>query len=114
MSEQASASIASEIVEDSAMCTFDDLCLSCNVNPDWVAGLVEHGVIEVVGQTRLDWAFTTLSIVRVAKAKRLERDLGLNLPGVALALDLLDQLDEMRSHLRALQGAPQPVGADER
>lgn len=56
--------------------------------------------------------FTTLSIVRVAKARRLERDLGLNLPGVALALDLLDQLDEMRSHLRALQRAAQPVGAE--
>jgi chaperone modulatory protein CbpM len=54
-------------------------------------------VIEPVGQTRSGWQFTTLSIVRVAKAKRLERDLGLNLPGVALALDLLDQLDEMRT-----------------
>jgi chaperone modulatory protein CbpM len=96
MTEKASPNVA-EIVEDSAMCTLDDLCLSCNVNPDWVAGLVEHGVIESVGQTRSGWQFTTLSIIRVAKAKRLERDLGLNLPGVALALELLDQLDEMRA-----------------
>ena len=106
MGEKASPSIVSEIVEDSAMCTLDDLCLSCNVNPDWVAELVEHGVIEAVGQTRLDWTFTTLSIVRVAKAKRLERDLGLNLPGVALALDLLDQLDEMRAIERQKEVAP--------
>jgi chaperone modulatory protein CbpM len=112
MTENASPSIASEIVEDSAACTLDELCLSCNVNPDWVAALVEHGVIQVVGHTRSNWAFTTLSIVRVAKAKRLERDLGLNLPGIALALDLLDELDEMRSHLRALQGAAQPAEAE--
>ena len=97
MGENASPSIVSEIVGDSAVCTLDELCLSCNVAPDWVAGLVEHGVIEPVGQTRSGWQFTTLSIVRVARAKRLERDLGLNLPGVALALDLLDQLDEMRT-----------------
>jgi chaperone modulatory protein CbpM len=106
VTENTSPSIVSEIVEDSAMCTLADLCLSCNVNPDWVAGLVEHGVIKAVGQTRSDWAFTTISIVRVAKAKRLERDLGLNLPGIALVLDLLDQLDEMRSHLRASRGWP--------
>jgi chaperone modulatory protein CbpM len=112
MTEKASPSIVSAIVEDSAACTLDDLCLSCNVNPDWVAGLVEHGVIQAAGHTRSDWAFTTASIVRVAKAKRLERDLGLNLPGVALALDLLDQLDEMRSHLRAIHGATQPVEAE--
>jgi chaperone modulatory protein CbpM len=97
MGEKASPSIVAEIVEDSAVCTLDELCLSCNVTPDWVVGLVEHGVIEPVGRTRSAWQFTTLSTVRVAKAKRLERDLGLNLPGVALALDLLDQLDEMRA-----------------
>jgi chaperone modulatory protein CbpM len=106
MTEKASPSIASEIIGHGTMCTLDDLCLSCNVNPDWVAGLVEHGVVEPVGQTRSRWQFTTLSIVRVAKAKRLERDLGLNLPGVALALDLLDQLDEMRAIEREKEDAP--------
>jgi chaperone modulatory protein CbpM len=106
MGEKASPGIVSEIVEDSGVCTLDELCLSCNVNPDWVAGLVEHGVIEPVGRTRSAWQFTTLSIVRVAKAKRLERDLGLNLPGVALALDLLDQLDEMRAIERQKEVAP--------
>jgi chaperone modulatory protein CbpM len=89
------------------MCTLDDLCLSCNVTSDWVAGLVEHGVIEPIGQTRSGWQFTTLSIVRVAKARRLERDLGLNLPGVALALDLLDQLNEMRAIERQKEIPPQ-------
>jgi chaperone modulatory protein CbpM len=107
MGEKASPSIVSEIVDQGTMCTIDDLCLSCNVNPDWVAGLVEHGVIEPVGQTRSGWQFTTLSIVRVAKAKRLEHDLGLNLPGVALALDLLDQLDEMRTIERQKEIPPQ-------
>jgi chaperone modulatory protein CbpM len=106
MGEKASPGIVSEIVEGSAVCTLDELCLSCNVAPDWVAGLVEHGVIEPVGRTGSAWQFTMLSIVRVAKAKRLERDLGLNLPGVALALDLLDQLDEMRAIERQSEVAP--------
>ncbi|HEY7547912.1 MAG TPA: chaperone modulator CbpM [Hyphomicrobiaceae bacterium] len=97
MTEKTPSSVTSEIIDRANMCTLDDLCLSCKVDPDWVAALVEYGVIEPVGQARSVWQFATLSIVRVAKAKRLERDFGLNLPGVALALDLLDQLDEMHA-----------------
>jgi chaperone modulatory protein CbpM len=97
MTEKPPSSVTSEIIDQANMCSLDDLCLSCNVDPDWVAALVEYGVIEPVGQARSAWQFTTLSILRVAKARRLERDFGLNLPGVALALDLLDQLDEMRA-----------------
>jgi chaperone modulatory protein CbpM len=98
-----SSGIASEVVEHGALCTFHELCISCNVNPDWVAGLVEQGVIDAVGATRQQWQFTALSLLRVAKARRLERDLGLNLPGIALALELLDQLEELRGRLRSLQ-----------
>ena len=34
---------------------------------------------------------------------RLERDFALNTPGVALALDLLDEIDDLRSRLRSLE-----------
>ena len=48
-----------------------------------------------LGGSRHEWRFTRLSVVRVAKARRLERDLDLNPPGVALVLDLLDELDAL-------------------
>jgi chaperone modulatory protein CbpM len=103
MTENNSPGTPSEIVEDTAVCTLHEVCISCDVNPDWVAALVEQGAIEVVGRSRQEWQFATLSVLRVAKAKRLERDLGLNLPGIALVLDLLDQLDATRAELRRLQ-----------
>ena len=78
-------------------------CLSCNVDADWVIELVEHGVVEPVGVDRTQWRFASISVVRVAKAKRLQRDLSINPPGVALALDLLDQIDDLRARLRLLQ-----------
>ena len=64
--------------------------------------LVEHGVIEPIGQARSDWRFASISIVRVAKAKRLGRDLELGPSGLALVLELLDQIDELRSRLEFL------------
>jgi chaperone modulatory protein CbpM len=102
-----------EVIGPATRLTIDELCIACNVPPDWVVGLVEQGAIEVVGptgqQARQEWRFTRLSLVRVAKARRLERDLGLNLPGVALALDLIDQLDELRARLSSLEGSsPSP------
>ena len=56
-----------------------------------------------VGGGRSDWQFTSLAIIRVARAKRLERDLSLNPPGVALALDLLDEIEDLRSRLKAFE-----------
>jgi len=108
MTDNASGGVASEVVEQGALCTFHELCISCNVTPDWVAGLVEQGAIEAVGPTPQEWRFTTLSLFRVAKARRLERDLGLNLPGIALALDLLDRLDAMHARLRSLEARQVP------
>ena len=73
------------------------------MDADWVIELVEHGVVEPVGVDRTQWRFASISVVRLAKAKRLQRDLSINPPGVALALDLLDQIDDLRARLRLLQ-----------
>ena len=103
MTGKKSPSISAEIIDAGATCTLEELCRSCSVEADWIVELVEHGVIKPIGQTRLDWQFASLTIVRVAKAKRLERDLNLNPPGVALVLDLLEELDELRSRLGLAQ-----------
>ena len=104
MTEKPSAGIASEFIDTEATRTLEELCLSCDVEADWIAELVEHGVVEPTGQTRSDWQFSSVSIVRLAKAKRLERDLNLNPPGVALVLDLLDEIERLRCRLRSFQG----------
>ena len=102
MTDKIASSLSSEIIETGAACTLEELCVACNVEADWIVELVQHAVIEPIGETGSDWKFASLSIVRVAKAKRLERDLGLNAPGVALALDLLDEIEELRSRLKTL------------
>ena len=108
MTDKTSSSISSEIIETGAACTLEELCLACNVEADWIAELVEHAVIEPIGETGSYWQFASLSIVRVAKAKRLERDLSLNTPGVALVLELLDEIEELRSRLSAFEGPAEP------
>jgi chaperone modulatory protein CbpM len=99
----ATITIVPETIDTTAMCTLAELCTSCNVEADWIAQLVEYAIIEPVGQTRSDWQFASLSLVRVAKAKRLSRDLDLSPSGLALVLDLLDEIDALRSRLQTFE-----------
>ena len=104
MTEKDSPHAESEIVAASTTITLDELCSCCSVDADWIVELIEYGAIEPAGQSRSDWQFAQLTLVRVAKAKRLERDLALNMSGVALALDLLDEIEDLRMRLKALEG----------
>jgi len=75
--------------------TLQDLCRFCQADETWVIELVEHGVLEPLGSTSGNWRFVGTSIVRAKKARRLNRDLGINTAGVALVLDLLDERDAL-------------------
>lgn len=92
-----------EILQSTTICSLDEVCEACNVEAAWVAELVEHGVIEPVDQSGASWRFSSLTLVRVAKAKRLERDFSLNTPGTALALELLDEIEDLRARLKAFE-----------
>jgi chaperone modulatory protein CbpM len=103
MIDKASGAKPSEIVDAASAFSLDDLCNACHVEVEWVAELAQHGIIEPAGRTRSEWKFSSLSVVRVAKAKRLERDLGLNAAGIALVLELLREVEGLRTRLSVLQ-----------
>ena len=65
-----------------------------------VLPLVEYGIVEPIEarSTNICWQFTNSSVLRVQTALRLQRDLDLNLAGVALALDLLDEIKLLRGN----------------
>ncbi len=92
-----------EVLAAGGHCTLEELCVACQVEAEWVAELVSHGALEPRGHTRAEWRFQSLTVAHVAKAKRLERDLGLNTAGVALALELLDEIAALRARLRVFE-----------
>ena len=47
-------------------------------------------------EATLAWRFSGSALRRAATAQRLTRDLGLNAAGVALALDLLEEIETLR------------------
>ncbi len=99
MTDDSPTRVSAELVDAEALHSIEDLCLACNVDTGWIVELVEYGVIEPIGQVSANWRFSTLTLVRIAKAKRLQRDLHLSPPGLAIVLDLLDEIDDLRAQL---------------
>ena len=88
--------LQSDVVEALSL---QDLCQFCQADETWVIELVEHGVLEPIGSTSGNWRFVGTSIVRAKKARRLNRDLGINAAGVALVLDLLEERETVLRRL---------------
>lgn len=104
------------VVLDEEEISLGDLTRTCRVHAEWVMELVDEGVIEPRGTSEgakaQQWRFSATTVVRVQKAHRLQRDLGVNLPGVALALQLLDRIDALEARLRSASLPPKPHDAD--
>ncbi len=85
--------------------SLQDLCRFCQSDEAWVIELVDHGVLEPEGTTVQTWRFHGVSIARAKRARRLNRDLGINAAGVALVLELLEERDAMMKRLAWLEQA---------
>jgi len=95
--------ISGSLVEDDEELSLQELCSACELSESQVVEMVEHGVIEPVGGEPAEWRFVGVSLQRVRITRNLQRDLGVNTPGAALALELLEELEELRARLRRLE-----------
>lgn len=85
--------------------TLGELCRACGIEADYVIEYVEVGVIEPQqGREPREWRFEPNALSRLQRAVRLHRDLAVEPHGAALALDLLEELDDLRRRVRALEG----------
>lgn len=100
---------ASGPTESTDSLTLEDLCRASAVQSEFVLQMLEEGVIEPTeGKAPDNWRFTAIQVRHVSVAWRLQRDLGVNLPGAALVLQLLDEVETLRAQLAA-----RALGADD-
>jgi chaperone modulatory protein CbpM len=94
-----------EMIDPASVYSLEELCQSCQGDVAWISELVEQGIIEPEGQSPSEWRFSSVSIVLAAKAKRFNRDLGLNPAGIALVFDLLNEIERLHARLNVLASA---------
>jgi MerR HTH family regulatory protein len=66
-----------------------------------VMSYVELGVIEPIGHM-----LHSREIARIAQIQRLRQDLGLNLAGAAMVLDMAQEIAQLRAQLKVYQSYP--------
>ena len=91
------------IVDDSSEFTLGQLSRACGMPAEWILSLVEEGVIEPLGPDQTQWHFRGYCLRRVRIVQRLQADLGINLAGAALALELLEEVEALRQRLAVLE-----------
>ena len=101
MSSPQNAALTGAIFEESTLLTVQDLSRMCAVDERHIMELVDEGVLSVIEIGASEWRFSGAALRRTRLALRLERDLELNLAGVALALDLMEELERLRRELQA-------------
>jgi chaperone modulatory protein CbpM len=88
---------ACEIVVDQRTYTLIQVSAICGVEPQRISDLVGYGIVAPQGAQPTSWHFSETAIQRLMKAVRLHRDLGIDRQGLALSLELLDEIDRLRN-----------------
>jgi chaperone modulatory protein CbpM len=84
------------VVDEITEMTIDEVAQFCSVRREKIVELVTEGIVPAGGRDPDEWRFTGDTLARAGKAIRLQIDLEINLGAVALVLDLLDEIDQLR------------------
>ncbi len=83
--------------------SLDEFILAADLPGDTLRRLVEEGILHPHANTAGDWRFEMQMIFRARRAVRLQRDLEIDWSGIALAIELLDELEQLRDENRILR-----------
>jgi chaperone modulatory protein CbpM len=91
--------ITGSVVEEEVHMSIVEISRAIRAPDDLIMSWVSEGVLSPAGSSPEDWRFSGESLKRAKTAAHLTHDLELNTPGVALALDLLDEISRLRNQI---------------
>lgn len=89
-----------------------ELCQATDLSSEILIEIVEEGIIEPSGSTPTDWQFSVKSVAIAQRALRLRRDLEIDWPGIALAISLIEEVEQLRREKQQLQQRLQRFSPD--
>ena len=81
----------------------EEVCDATNLTAEIIKEIVEQGILDPAGRRPEEWAFTRDMIVQTERAARLHHDLEIDWPGIALAVSLIEELNQLRRDNRSLR-----------
>ncbi len=88
------------IIESDNPLSLEELLQALQVERTFVIELIEYEVIKPQGQHQEEWQFDHINFRRARLARNFYHDLEINLPGVALALELLERIETLEQQMQ--------------
>ena len=88
------------VLDDTMTWGIAEICDLCRVDSNLVNEMISEGLLTPQGTSPETWRFNAVAVKRIQVTLRLQNDLRVNLPGAALVLDLLEEIEELRSRIR--------------
>jgi chaperone modulatory protein CbpM len=98
----AQASVVSIVQRAEVVLTLDELARAAGISEGTMARLVRLGLVAPTAPGA--HTFTASTAARLRRMLRLRTDLGVNLTGAAIILDLLDRLESVQAELARARG----------
>ena len=95
--------IEAVILDNQLSLTLVELSRACNVHAEWVLELVDEGIIDPLKQDNIHYHFSSTCLKQALAVKHLQQDLGINLAGAAMVLELKQEIDKLRTHIEVLK-----------
>jgi chaperone modulatory protein CbpM len=93
--------ISGIVLDEYLEISLKELCGMCGITPEMIMEMIDEGLIEQPPEgTKRNWQFRGYEVRRIQIALRLQRDLHVNLPGAALAVELLEKLEELHRRIQ--------------
>lgn len=92
-----------QMLDETTWLELGDLCAHLSVERSWVVELVDAGVLEPRGPEPEAWSFPASALVRARATARLTQDLGVNLAGAAVILDLVEERRRLMRRVEELE-----------
>lgn len=95
--------LSGELIGEGDWITVTEICRLCRIDPGSVHELAELGLLAPRGSAPGEWEFPAAVLPRLRVVARLMRDLGVNVSGAALAVELLESQRELERQIRRLE-----------
>jgi DNA-binding transcriptional MerR regulator len=89
--------------EEYSLLTLNELADAAELHPALIEKFIAYGLIEPTTSEGADSLFPIAHVERLRRIMRLRHDLGVNLAGVAIILDMRDHLEELQKELERLR-----------
>lgn len=94
--------LEAEVIDEQYIFDLNHFAQACGQSPEWVLQLLEYEILPARPEARIHQFFGD-ELTRARRAYRLQRDFEASLAAVAMMLDLIDEVQQLRKAVKHVQ-----------